>query len=214
MKPDAEFDVAVRYQAKAFLRKRARALRAAIPRAAILERSARIAGSLEALPAVVAASTVALFYPIEGRNEVDLTGLDARLRAAGKRLAYPSIDPDTGVMTFRFVEDLASMEERGKGFLEPLPEAPEASALDVIVVPALQIDGRGHRIGYGGGFYDRTLPRFAPPARSIGVAFSFQIIPEVPVTEGDVAVELVVSDDRVIEVDEVGEAGEVSEPVE
>jgi 5-formyltetrahydrofolate cyclo-ligase len=208
MKTDAEFDAALRQQAKAFLRKRARALRNAIPRSAIHERSTRIADSLEALPAIVAASTVALFYPIEGRNEVDLTGLDARLRAHGKRLAYPSIDPETGVMTFRFTEGLASMEERGRGFREPPPEAPEAAALDVIVVPALQIDSRGHRIGYGAGFYDRTLPRFVPPARSIGVAFSFQIIPEVPVTENDVAVSLIVADDRVIEVTEVTETAE------
>lgn len=199
MEIDAEQEVALRYQAKAFLRKRARALRSAIPRSAILERSARIAARLEALAAVVSAGSVALFYPIEGRNEVDLTDLDARLRACGKRIAYPAIDPDTRVMTFRFVEDPAAMEERGLGFREPALDAPEAAALDVIVVPALQIDGRGHRLGYGAGFYDRTLPRFAPPALSIGVAFSFQLIPEVPVTEGDVAVALIVTDDRTLE---------------
>ena len=86
-------------------------------------------------------------------------------------------------MTFRFVDDPALLEERG---------------LDVIVVPALQIDPRGHRIGYGAGFYDRALPRFAPPAVSVGVAFSFQLIAEVPVTEGDVAVALIVTDEQVI----------------
>jgi 5-formyltetrahydrofolate cyclo-ligase len=196
MEIDAEQEVALRYQAKAFLRKRARALRSAIPRAAILERSARIVERLSLLPVVVAAGSVALFYPIEGRNEVDLTALDALLRARGKRVAYPAIDPDSRQMTFRFVDDPAAMEERGLGFREPAPSALEAAALDVIVVPALQIDGRGYRIGYGAGFYDRTLPRFAPPAKSIGVAFSFQLIPEVPVTEGDVAVSLIVTDDR------------------
>jgi 5-formyltetrahydrofolate cyclo-ligase len=196
MEIDAEQQVALRYQAKAFLRKRARALRSAIPRGAILERSARIVERLSLLPVVVSAGSVALFYPIEGRNEVDLTALDALLRARGKRVAYPAIDPDSRQMTFRFVDDPTAMEERGMGFREPAPSAPEAAALDVIVVPALQIDGRGYRIGYGAGFYDRTLPRFAPPAQSIGVAFSFQLIPEVPVTEGDVAVSLIVTDDR------------------
>src|SRR4051812_1658567 len=100
---DPEAETALRYQAKAVLRKRARALRNTIPAAAIAERSARIAARIEALPAVVEASSIALFWPIEGRNEVDLTALDGRLRAAGKRVAYPSIDPESRVMTFRFV---------------------------------------------------------------------------------------------------------------
>jgi 5-formyltetrahydrofolate cyclo-ligase len=196
---DPAVELELRYRAKAALRKRARALRGSIPREAIAERSARIAATLEGLSCVGGASAVALFWPIEGRNEVDLTGLDARLRAQGKRVAYPSIDPETRVMTFRFVDDPATLAEAGLGFREPAPDAPEAAALDVVVVPALQVDGRGHRIGYGAGFYDRTLPRFAPPAVSVGVAFSFQLIVEVPVTDGDVALALVVTDEQVID---------------
>ena len=196
---DPELEATLRYRAKAVLRQRARALRNAIPREAIAERSARIAARLEGLPVVAAASTIALFWPMEGKNEIDLTCLDARLRAAGKRVAYPSIDPDTRRMTFRFVGDPATLEERGLGFREPPPAAPEATALDVIVVPALQADALGHRIGYGAGFYDRALPRFAPGARTIGVVFSFQLIAEVPVTEGDVAVSMVVTDEGALE---------------
>ena len=195
---DPALEAELRYRAKKALRQRARALRNAIPREAVAERSARIVERLLGLPGVATAGTVALFWPIEDKNEVDLTGLDARLRAQGKRIAYPSIDPGSRVMTFRFVDDPALLEERGLGFREPDPGAPEAAALDVIVVPALQIDPRGHRIGYGAGFYDQALPRFAPPAVSIGVAFSFQLIAEVPVTEGDVALALIVTDEQVI----------------
>ena len=183
---DSDVEMELRYRAKAALRKRARALRNAIPREAALARSARIAER------------------IEGRNEVDLTALGDRLRARGVRVAYPSIDPETRVMTFRFVADPAAMEERGLGFCEPAPEAEEATSLDVVVVPALQIDGRGHHIGYGAGFYDRTLPRFAPPARSVGVAFDFQLVAEVPETPGDVTVSLIVSDGQILEPDPAG----------
>jgi 5-formyltetrahydrofolate cyclo-ligase len=195
---DPATELELRYRAKAALRKRARALRNSIPRDAVAERSSRIAARIEELPALAPAREVALFWPIEGRNEVDLTALDARLRAQGKRIAYPSIDPDTRVMTFRLVDDPTSLEERGLGFREPDPAAPEAACLDLVVVPALQIDPRGHRIGYGAGFYDRALPRFCPPALAVGVAFSFQLIAEVPVTEGDVAVSLIVTDERVL----------------
>ena len=147
---------------------------------------------------------VALFYPIEGKNEVDLRPLDAALRDRGARVAYPSIDPETRVMTFRFVSNPETMEERGLGFREPAESDEEATRIDIIVVPALQIDPRGHRIGYGAGFYDRALPRFAPPALKVGVAYDFQLISEVPVTEGDVALDVVVTDTRTIEVEPEG----------
>ena len=196
---DSDVERELRYRAKAALRKRARALRNAVPREAALARSARIAERIEGLDFVIAAKSVAIFHPIEGRNEVDLTALGDRLRARGVRVAYPSIEPDTRVMTFRFVADPAAMEERGLGFREPDAEAEEATSLDVIIVPALQIDGRGHRIGYGAGFYDRTLPRFAPPARSVGVAFDFQLVAEVPETPGDVTVSLIVTDGQILE---------------
>ncbi|CAN97146.1 putative 5-formyltetrahydrofolate cyclo-ligase [Sorangium cellulosum So ce56] len=196
MDPDAE--AALRYRAKAELRKRARAVRSSIPLDAILERSRRIQRALAELPALVAARRVALFYPIEGRNEVDLRELDPLLRARGARVAYPSIDPESRAMTFRFVEDPEAMEERGLGFREPDATDEEAAALDVIVVPALQIDARGHRIGYGAGYYDSTLPRFCPPAHAVGVVFDFQLVAEVPATPGDVPLGTIVTDARVL----------------
>ncbi|WP_437587636.1 5-formyltetrahydrofolate cyclo-ligase [Sorangium sp. So ce1000] len=196
MDPDAE--AALRYRAKAELRKRARAVRSSIPAEAILERSRRIQRALAELPALAAARRVALFYPIEGRNEVDLRELDPLLRARGVRVAYPSIDPESRAMTFRFVADPEAMQERGLGFREPEPADEEAAALDVVVVPALQIDPRGHRIGYGAGYYDSTLPRFCPPAQAVGVVFDFQLVAEVPATPGDVPLGTIVTDARVL----------------
>ena len=208
MEIDAEAEMVLRKQAKAVLRQRARALRNTIPEGASKERSARIVASLLGLPEIAGARSVALFYPIEGRNEVDLRALDAELRAKGARIAYPAIEQETRVMSFRFVAETEAMEERGLGFREPAEDAEEAVALDAIVVPALQIDASGHRIGYGAGYYDRTLPRYSPPATAIGVAFDFQLIAEVPVTEGDVAVSMVVTDQRVFRVGDAAEENE------
>jgi 5-formyltetrahydrofolate cyclo-ligase len=192
---------ALRRRVKVELRKRMRGLRKALPAAACTERSGRIVDRLAALEPIVRARTVGLFWPIEDHREVDLRTLDARLRARGIRVAYPSVNPETRAMTFRFVADLASMAEQGLGLREPLPGEPEAApgahdALDAIVVPALAIDPSGHRIGYGGGYYDATLPLHAPPAATIGVAFDFQLVAEVPATEGDVRLDWVVTDAR------------------
>jgi 5-formyltetrahydrofolate cyclo-ligase len=194
-------DEVIRARMKAELRKRLRGLRATTPLDACAKRSARIVERLESLPAVGSARRVALFWPIVERHEVDLRALDAALRARGVEVAYPSIHPDTRVMTFRFASPDA-LEERGLGFCEPPESAREAvpGELDVLVVPAIAIDPAGHRIGYGAGFYDRALPRFAPPAVTVGVAYDFQLVAEVPFAPHDVPLAVMVTDARTLEV--------------
>lgn len=189
----------LRFRVKAELRKRLRGVRKTMPLEAAQERSAKIVTRLEAHPAIVAAKSVALFWPIEARKEVDLRALDASLRARGIVVAYPAIDPETGVMTMRQVDDVSALEEQGYGFAEPPPGAPELDALDVVIVPAIALDPTGHRIGYGAGYYDRTLPRYAPPAVAIAVGYDWQLVAEVPATEGDVRVAFVVTDAREID---------------
>jgi 5-formyltetrahydrofolate cyclo-ligase len=180
-----------------------RALRGALPATACAERSARICASILSLEPVAAAAAAALFWPIEERREVDLRTLDACLRDRGVRVAYPSVAQEDFPMTFQFVEDTGTMEERtsfGIKLRQPAADEPPVARgeLDVIVVPALAVDPNGQRIGYGAGCYDRTLPQFAPPAVSIAVAFDFQLIAEVPVTPGDVPVDFVVTDARTL----------------
>jgi 5-formyltetrahydrofolate cyclo-ligase len=190
----------IRRRVKAEIRKRMRGLRSTLPADACAKRSAAILERLEAHPALQAARRVALFWPIEARHEVDLRPLDAALRARGVSVAYPAIDPETRVMDFRSGFDPSVMEEQGMGFREPPPGATVAARgdLDVVIVPALAVDPRGHRIGYGAGFYDRALPLYAPPAITIAVAFDFQLVAEVAQTEGDVPVQFVVTDTRTL----------------
>ena len=189
----------LRRKVKAELRKRMRALRNTAPASACEERASKIRATLLGLPEMARARSVALFWPIEGRNEIDLRPLDAELRARRVRVAYPAIDEESRVMTFRFVENPEEMDERGFGFREPSAGAEEVAALDLIVVPALAADDRGHRIGYGAGYYDRTLPRFSPPAALVAVLFDYQLIAEVPNTAGDIQVDRIVTDMRVVE---------------
>ena len=74
--------------------------------------------------------------------------------------------------------------------------SPDVEQLDVVIAPALAVDPTCQRIGYGAGYYDRTLPRYAPPAITIGVAYDWQVVAEIPVTQGDVALDFVVTDVR------------------
>ena len=68
-----------------------------------------------------------------------------------------------------------------------------------MIVPAVAVDPTGHRIGYGAGFYDRTLPDF-PRAVTVGVAFDYALLVEVPEIATDVPLAWIVTDKRTIEI--------------
>lgn len=188
-------------QAKRALRGRMKGVRGALPRSSVEARSARIVECLSSLPELEAARGVALFWPMEKKNEVDLRALDAALRALGKRLYYPFMTPiEGGFRTgFRRLEDVSLLEARGRGFSEPPVSATAAvrGDVDLVVVPALAVSPDGYRVGYGIGFYDVTLPDVCPPATSVVVAFSFQLVAEAPHDDDDFACDLIVTDEGV-----------------
>jgi 5-formyltetrahydrofolate cyclo-ligase len=184
-------------RAKAELRKRLRALRQTTPASACATRSDRIVQRLLAMKEIEHATSIALFWPIEQRHEVDLRALDTALRARGSvEIAYPSVDADRREMTFRIAEPKDLVDDA-----TGIPGAPlalgEAASLDVVVVPSLALDETGKRLGYGAGYYDRALVRFAS-AIKIGVAYDFQLLVEVPTFTGDVPMDWVVTDARLI----------------
>jgi 5-formyltetrahydrofolate cyclo-ligase len=198
---DPETLAKLKLDARRQLRARYRRLRAAFPSQALGERSQRIVETIAGHDVFRSAQSVGLFWPISA--EVDLRALDQRARAESKRVFYPVMDArDGGGFRTGFAEARAPGElvERGRKFAEPPPEAPRAARgdIDLIVVPALAVSDSGHRLGYGVGFYDATLPDFSPPARSLIVAFDFQLLAELPVLDHDVACDLVVTDARVI----------------
>ena len=219
--PD-DVEAAFRLRAKREMRAAMQRMRSATPASARAARSEAIRQRLKSMAIYDGATSIALFHPIERKGEVDLRGVDRDARARGLRVAYPTIhepneepelDPTAGAqlrprtMSFRWVDldderlDEAriadALEDRGRGFLEPRQDAPFAAVdhLDLILVPGLAFDPTGHRLGYGAAFYDMTLEG-ANRARTIGVAFDFQIVAEIPVTPGDVPVQAVVTDRR------------------
>ena len=195
---DPELERQLGQRAKKQLRARLSATRRALPPAAVAARSARIIAALEQLPQLRAARSVAAFWPMEGRSEVDLRALDEALAGRGVARYYPFMDArGEGFTTgFRRIEQSADLQLRGRRFVEPPPEVPAAQRgdIDVVLVPALGVTPEGHRLGFGMGFYDSTLPDVAPPAVKIVVAFSFQLLAELFVEPHDVACDLVVTD--------------------
>lgn len=186
------------------LRSRMRATRRALPPAAVAARSARVIEILQSLEVLRSAGAVGLFWPIEGHGEVDLRALDRELDERGVARYYPFMDPNAqgGYSTgFRRIEEPDDLSLRGQKFAEPPRDAKVAGRgdVDVVLVPALAVTPQGHRLGHGVGFYDATLPELAPPALTIIVAFSFQLLGELPLEAHDFACDAVVTDREVID---------------
>jgi 5-formyltetrahydrofolate cyclo-ligase len=191
--------------AKKQLRLRMRALRAAHPAGTLAERSAKIVALVARHEAFVRARSLALFSPLLERNEVDVRALDALARAANKRVFYPGVRDDAGGRAetdFRESAGLDDLDDRGHRFREPPAGAASAGRgdIDLVLVPALAVALSGHRLGWGGGFYDAALPDLRPPACAMVVAFDFQLLAEVPNLAHDVACDVIVTDQRTVTV--------------
>jgi 5-formyltetrahydrofolate cyclo-ligase len=190
-------------RAKQQLRARMRGTRRALSGAAVLARSARIIAALRRIEAFERARSVGLFWPIEALGEVDLRALDQGLAERGVARYYPFMDPKPGGFTtgFRRIEQPEELQLRGQKFAEPPRDAKRAERgdIDVVLVPALAITPEGHRLGHGVGFYDATLPDVAPPALSIALAFSFQLLAELYVEPHDVACDAVITDTEIFD---------------
>ncbi|MEM9691931.1 MAG: 5-formyltetrahydrofolate cyclo-ligase [Myxococcota bacterium] len=189
-----DFELAMRFKAKALMRKRFRSHRASLPPSGAASRSAAICARL--LGYLEGRTRVALFWPMLERKEVDLRPVHASLRERGADVAYPVVDPATDIMTFRRADTEGDLEPTAMGYLQPPLDAELLDDLEVVVVPGLAFDPRGHRIGYGGGFYDRALNGLAPRPEVVGVGYDFQLAADIPNTPGDVPVVRVFTDVR------------------
>lgn len=119
-------------------------------------------------------------------REPVLAGLPLLL--PGWRFAYPRASP-AGHMDFHLVTDPASqLHSGGFGILEPDPtHSPvvDPADLSILLCPGEAFTHAGHRLGKGGGFYDRFLARTPPSTTLVGIAFAIQILPSLPIDPHD-----------------------------
>lgn len=165
--------------AKAEVRSAARRARAEIPRQQQQTAAEDIAAHGIAFVGPPRGAIVSGFLPIGA--EIDPLPLMLRIAREGYGLALPVIDGKSRPLVFRRWRPGDPLAEGAWGIREPLPTAP-ATDPDIMLVPLLAFDAAGYRIGYGGGFYDRTLAaaRVRKQVLAIGLAYDSQEVPAVP----------------------------------
>ena len=162
---------------KIAVRKAARAMRASLAHGDIAQTLAGFAASLKITPG----SIVGGYHAIQ--DEADPALLLAALAKVGAVIAYPRMAQKNAALDFHRV---AEGEALRPGFLNiHEPQAHWQKVIpDVLLVPLLAFDARGHRLGYGGGYYDRTLA-LLPQARAIGIAYAGQEVSSLPAEAHD-----------------------------
>ena len=177
------------------LRGQMRRMRRALSEEAQREAAETVFARIAALDAYRSARVVMAYAAARGELRLDAVLRDAL--AAGKTLALPRC-AQAGVMHAYRVETLGQLRRGAYGIWEPIETCPrvEPETLDLILVPGTAFDICGHRLGQGGGYYDRYLN--GTRAVRVGVCHDFALLDAVPNETHDARMDIVVTPSRMI----------------
>ena len=170
------------------LRKEIRAKKRAMTQAEIEEKSSRLCRLFLESDAYRSAKSVYGYMPYN--QEVRTVALLEQALRDGKRVAIPKCYDKQ--MRFIWMTDLSRVEKGYAGIPEPIEDAPVADDKTALVLmPGMAFDPEGHRIGYGGGFYDRFLAE-EPHHPTLALCYDFQVLPRLETEEFDIPVDTVI----------------------
>ena len=175
---------------RAALRSRLIAARRAMSASEHRERSEMITAHLLGFLRAFKSHSLAFYWP--HRGEYDPRPIAERIVEEGGAAALPVIVEKDKALAFRqWHPDIEMMI----GLYEiPHPTGNADIAPDIILLPTVGFDGAGYRLGYGGGYYDRTIAAFVKPPKTIGVGFEFGRLDTIGPQPHDIPMEVVVTD--------------------
>ena len=128
-------------------------------------------------------------------TEVQTHTLIERLVEQHRKIAVPSI-VNKNQMLAREFDGWESLEKDKLGILSPAPSAAQVNSVDITLTPGLGFTPRGHRIGYGRGYYDRWFSKHLAGVK-IALAYDVQVCEELPVDDYDVKVDIIVTESTI-----------------
>jgi|SRR5450631_27393 len=188
---------------KRALRREMSAARVALSERERSERSEAASARLLALPelAALAGAGQTIAGYVAAKGEIDPSSALADAAAGGATVALPRMATEAPRLRFHRA-DAGPLTSGRFGLREPAAAAPEIALdeIDVVIVPGLAFDAEGRRLGFGGGYYDGAFAAGGSGKRPalIGLAYDFQIVARCPAGDGDIPVDLVVTDARVL----------------
>lgn len=173
-----------RMDKKTILRKNAKDIRKTLDRVNI---SAKIRENLKKHPFYENSKNIMIFYPT--KYEVNLLEL---MSFSDKKFFLPRVK-GMELEVCEFSEE-SELKKSKFNILEPITNPVQPSLLDLVIVPALMVDKKGYRLGYGGGFYDRFLSENKGQFKTIVVIPQKLYVEELPIAEYDEKIDYVVTD--------------------
>jgi 5-formyltetrahydrofolate cyclo-ligase len=168
------------------LRQTYRRLRDAVPSGEAVAAADAASIHLLALPVIVRARTIAVYAPVHG--ELSPAPAVRVLRERGARLAYPRVVAADRTLAFHLATGTYGIREPAVAASRVAP-----GEIDVYLVPGLAFDDSGTRLGWGRGYYDRTLAADGHAAR-VGFCYQCQVVPMVPSNDDDLPVHYIVTE--------------------
>ena len=169
------------------LRRTIRERKRAMTEEEIVSRSEKLEVLFSQSEAYKAAKTIYGYLPYN--QEVRTIHMLEQALKDGKRVAVPKVYGDE--MKFLYLDDLTQVEKGYAGIPEPIADGPVADDdTALVLMPGLAFDPAGHRIGYGGGFYDKFLAA-EPNHPTLALCYEFQMLPELHTEEHDIPVDTV-----------------------
>ena len=169
------------------LRKKIREQKRAMTQSQIEESSRKLGEMFRATELYRNAKTIYGYLPYN--QEVRTVPILEQALADGKRVAVPKVYGDK--MKFIYLTDLTKVEKSDFGIPEPIADGPTGDdPTALVLMPGLAFDKEGHRIGYGGGFYDKFLAQ-EPNHPTIALCYGFQMVEDLPTEEFDIPVDCV-----------------------
>ena len=173
---------------KIALRRQIREMKRAMTAEQIESASARLAEQFLATDYYRNAKTIYGYLPYN--QEVRTVPILEQALRDGKRVAVPKVFGDE--MRFIYLTDLSMVEKGYSGIPEPVADGPEGEdPAALVLMPGLAFDPQGHRIGYGGGFYDKFLAK-EPGHPTVALCYAFQMLPNLETDAHDIPVDCVI----------------------
>lgn len=183
------------------IRKEMIAKRNELSRKQILDNSEKIFDRLYSSPLYENANTIMIYVSIG--NEIFTHDFIQRSISKGKKILVPKCEPNSRKIILSHVIDFERDLEKGfKGLIEPKKETlrPVSSdELDLILVPGLSFTKAGHRLGYGGGYYDRFLADISKDIPKVALTLELQIVDTLPIESYDVPMDFILTEERLIQ---------------